>query len=96
MSSSASSPLGSSTWGWNAALDRLVDVGELDADDVAVGVLGDEDEVDHPDHAALHELGERRRDLTGELVAGEPDHQDLDRSDVHRLAPRRARRPFRR
>jgi hypothetical protein len=62
---------------------RVVQLGELDADDVAVRALRDEDQVDHPDHLALHELGERRRDLARELVAGEPDHQDLDRSDVH-------------
>ena len=65
--------------------------------DVAVGVLGDEHEVEDPDRAALDQLAELRGDLAVELVAGEPDDDVLDRTDRHRGASTlRCRLPERR
>ena len=69
--------------------------------DVAVGVLGDEDEVEDADRAALDQLAELGGDLAVELVAGEPDDDVLDRTDRHRdaslscgpLTPERRRWP---
>src|SRR2546423_224526 len=64
------------------------------ADDLVDDFLGDpyrSDQltarVDHADQPARDELFECRRDLARELVPGERDHQNLDRPDVHGLAP---------
>ena len=45
-------------------------------------VLGDEHQVDDPDDPGLDQIGERRGDLAGEPVLGEPDDDDLDRTVV--------------
>ena len=60
---------------------------ELDPDDVAVGVLGDEDQVDHADRPGFDELLQRRRDLAAELVPGELHEQELYRPEIGHLFP---------
>ena len=60
-------------------LERVV----LDGGDVALGVLGDEHEVDESDRVALDQVSQRRSDLSGEFVARKADDEIFDRSDVH-------------
>ena len=81
MSSSLMSPPTSPSRSANPR--QLLVLVELDRDDVAVGVLGDEHQVEEADRAALDQLGELGSDLAVELVAGEPDDDVLDRSDRH-------------
>ena len=50
---------------------------------VAVGVLGDEGEVQDPDRAGVDQLAKRGRDLARELVAGKADDGVLDGSGTH-------------
>src|SRR4051794_1862769 len=62
---------------------RVVHVAQLEADHVALGVLGDEHQVDDADQSGLHQLTERRSDLTGELIAWKHELENLDRSGAH-------------
>ena len=51
---------------------------ELESFDRAVGVLGDEDEVEHLDDVAVDEIAQCRSDLAVELVARELDDDVVD------------------
>ena len=56
---------------------------ELRADDVPIGVLEDEREVEDADGPRVDEVAQRGRDLAVELVAREGNDQVFDRSDSH-------------
>ena len=86
-SSSEINPASSSTTRVEHAPGVLVEILELDPDDVAVGVLGDEHQVDHADRPGLDELLQRRRDLAAELVPGELHEQELYRPEIGHLFP---------
>src|SRR4051812_42791069 len=51
-------------------LAPVAEVGHVDRDDRAVGVLGDERDVEDADDPAVHEVDDQRGDLPGRLPAG--------------------------
>ena len=57
-----------------------VDVAQLERPHRAVGVAGDEHEVEDADQPAVDEVDEDREPFAGHLVAGELDDQVADRS----------------
>jgi hypothetical protein len=63
--------------------DVVVELAQLERRDGAVGVLGEEQEVDDTDRARLHEVGEGGGDLAVEPVVGEPDHEHFDGTQAH-------------
>ena len=70
-----------------AELDRLVpgEVAEVLHLDLALGVLVDRKRVDHAHGVALTELLQLPGDLAVESGLLEPEHEQLDRSDCHRV-----------
>ena len=58
----------------------IAELVELDRNDIAVGVLRDEHQVEDPYGPGRHQIGERRRDLAGEIVPGEPQQHQVDRT----------------
>ena len=68
--------------------DLGIQVVELERENLSVGVLADEREVDDPDRACVDEVRERRGDLAAELVARERDDQVVDWADfIHAWLP---------
>jgi hypothetical protein len=57
--------------------------------ELPLGVLVDGERVDHAHGVVLAELLELRRNLAMELRLVETDHEQLYRSDCHRLSPSR-------
>src|SRR5829696_184287 len=64
----------------------LIEVGELERLDRAVGVLLQHEQVEYPDQVALDEVAERRRDLAVEPTPGELDHDPVDRPQLVEVA----------
>ena len=59
--------------------DFAAEVGELERGDLPVLVLGDEDEVEDPDQAAVDQVDQVRRHLAVRLLPGPLDQQVVDR-----------------
>jgi len=68
---------------------ELVKLVELNHGDLAVGVLGDEHQVEDTDGSFRHQLDQLGGDPTVELVAGKRHDDVLHRSDCHPIPLRR-------